>query len=355
MSRRESRVKGISLTTIGGVNERVRDVELPLHEYTRIEGLFPEFAGLQSRMWGKRVLEKYAEAIYGIHQFWTPQGYGGGLYQFDGKLDYGQWLTPTSNFDLTIPPLSFDGGGMTLDEFGLPYGSNFGYGTDNTCLISFLNGSTDHSACNPPPAPADTPNDSNGGPAGQGRKCRWTQGTPTTIGIPAPNDTMFGVWNSPANTFPSGPVPYPVEPTVPAEKPSIYSPGSSGFGNIWFAQAQSVAQKINLGFGNWIESQTANSQNTKGNLDLSSVIDPANPPSLIEVEVRHNGNFPFVREWVMLTGAYVDPTFTAIPIDVYDYIQPNYRHDDGGLGGYINSDFVVLERIRLSYNGRVCT
>lgn len=173
MSRRESSLQPIALRTVAGVNQRVRATELPLHQFPTLEGVFPEFAGLQSRVWGKRLLQKYDEAVYGIHQFWTPMGYGVGLYQFDGSLDYGPWLTPNSSFDLSIPDLGFDGGGMTLDEFGLPYGANFGYGTDNTCVISFLNGSTDHSSCQDPPAPADTPNDSNGGPAGQGRRCRW--------------------------------------------------------------------------------------------------------------------------------------------------------------------------------------
>lgn len=173
MPQRETRLKPVTLLQVGGVNQRVKSTELPLHEYVTLNGVWPEFAGLQSRFWGKRVLAKYPDAIYGIYQFWTPMGYGGGIYQFDGKIDFGSWITPNSNFDLTVPPLEFDSGGMTFDEFGNPYGSNFGYGTDNACVISFLNGSTDHSACLEPPVSLGTPDDSNGGPGGQGKKCKY--------------------------------------------------------------------------------------------------------------------------------------------------------------------------------------
>lgn len=172
MSEREARLKPLLLTIVAGANQRVRDTELDPKDYSEVVGVFPEFAGLQSRVWGKRLLEKYASSVYGIHQFWTPQGYGGGLYQFTWTLDYGYWLTPTSAFDLALPPLGIDLGNMTLDEFGNSYGSNFGYGTDNACVISFLDGGTDHSACLDELSGMGTPNDSNGGPAGQGKHCQ---------------------------------------------------------------------------------------------------------------------------------------------------------------------------------------
>lgn len=173
MSQRETFLKPLALTSIAGVNERVANVELPPTEYSVLQGAFPEFATLQSRIWGKQLLKKYDFPIYGIHQFWTPQGYGGGLYQFQGSLDYGYWLTPTSNFDLGIPPLPIDGGGMTTDEFGYTYGPSGGYGSPNNCVISFLNNSTDHSACAPAPVPAGPSNPANGGPAGQGKGLKW--------------------------------------------------------------------------------------------------------------------------------------------------------------------------------------
>lgn len=171
MSSRETQLKSFTLSTVGGVNERVYITELPPEQYSSLIGLFPEFTGLQSRIFGKRVLKKYANPIYSIYQAWTPYGYGVGLYQFDGEIDFGYWLTPTSNFDLGLPDLGIDLGGMTLDDFGDGVGSQFDYGDQNACVISFLDGSTDHSACAPAPTNIGTPNDTNGGPAGQGKKC----------------------------------------------------------------------------------------------------------------------------------------------------------------------------------------
>ncbi len=172
MSQRQTRLKPVPLLAIGGTNQRVRDTELSSHEYSLIEGAFPEFAGLQSRVWGKRLLAKYPDSVYGIHQFWTPYGYGGGLYQFDGLLDFGPWLTPTSNFDLTPPLLPFDGGNMTVDDFG-DYGGRFGYGTANTCLISAKEEGTIASSCGPGLTYTRLPGDYNGGPGGQGNRCLW--------------------------------------------------------------------------------------------------------------------------------------------------------------------------------------
>lgn len=173
MSSRETQLKSFTLSSIGGVNERVYVTELPPEQYSSLIGLFPEFTGLQSRIFGKRVLKKYANPIYSIYQAWTPYGYGVGLYQFTGEIDFGYWLTPISNFDLTIPPLGIDLGGMTLDDFGNPYGSQFDYSGQNACVMSFLNGGTDHSACAPAPTNVGTPNDHNGGPAGQGKDCDY--------------------------------------------------------------------------------------------------------------------------------------------------------------------------------------
>lgn len=171
MSNRETALKPLALTSLAGVNERAYLTDVKPPESTLLEGLFPEFAGLQSRIYGKRTLAQYTESIYGIYQFWTPLGYGVGLYQFEGTVDFGYWLTPTSAFDLTPPLLGIDLGGYTLDEFGMSYGSNFGISTDNACVLSFLEGGTDHSSCAPPPSNVATPDDSNGGPAGQGKKC----------------------------------------------------------------------------------------------------------------------------------------------------------------------------------------
>lgn len=175
MSNRETQLKSFTLSAIGGVNERVYLTELPPEQYSSLIGLFPEFTGLQSRIYGKRLLKQYANPIYSIYQAWTPYGYGVGLYQFTGEIDFGYWLTPTSNFDFTLPDLGIDLGGFTLDDFGNSYGSQFDYSDQNACVISFLENSTDHSACAPAPSNVGTPDDSNGGPAGQGMKCKYEE------------------------------------------------------------------------------------------------------------------------------------------------------------------------------------
>lgn len=358
MSHRESRIRPVSLTVVGGVNERVRDTELKPQEYKLLEGVFPEFAGLQSRVWGKRLLKLYEAAIYGIHQFWTPQGYGGGIYQFDGQIDFGYWLTPTSSFDLSIPPIGYDGGGMTLDEFGLPYGSNFGYGTDNACVISFLNGSSDHSSCQPPPSPADVPDDSNGGPAGQGRQCRWTAGTDIVIAAPAVGSYQFGTGNNETVTN-SGPVPYPIFPNETAVKPSIYSGTAGPFNFIWYASYSEFSYKINLGFGNWFDHQGWTAHNTKGIINLTGVVaDPNNPPTMIELRIRHNGNSPFDFFWVTLPGVTFGDgaNYAAFPLDMWDLLLKNYSQVPHPLGGgFLYSDFVVADQVRAVYKGRSCS
>lgn len=144
------------LLSLGTVNQRLNDVELPDADYSNIEGTFPEFSGLQSRIWGKRTLAKFASQVRGIYQFWTPLGYAGGVYQFSSELDFGKWLTPISKFpSLTLPPSKpFDASGYTLDDFGWSNGLNFGIGDT---------GATG----------ANLPNDYNGGPAGQGTRCQW--------------------------------------------------------------------------------------------------------------------------------------------------------------------------------------
>lgn len=145
---RETQIKPAIHTTVGGVNQRVQSTELPAHEYENQDSVFPEFAGLQSKLWGKRTLAKYADSIYGIYQFWTPQGYGVGLYQFNDKLDAGQWQTPTGHFPgiSDLPPsVTFDPDMFTYDELGNhPGGYSIG-GSDSLVV-----------------------DPANGGPAGQG-------------------------------------------------------------------------------------------------------------------------------------------------------------------------------------------
>ncbi len=148
MAQRQTQIKSALHTTVGGVNQRVQRTELKPHEYELLEGTYPQLAGLQAKIGGQRLLAKYDESVYGIHQFWTPYGYAVGLYTFTGILDIGDWTTPTSKFPLpdALPPsLPFDENMLTVDEFGNPPGEFPGINVQ---------------------APSVDP--SNGAPAGQG-------------------------------------------------------------------------------------------------------------------------------------------------------------------------------------------
>lgn len=174
MSERETRIQPQSFTAIGGMNERLYLTEIGPQDWVSLIGVFPEWNGIQSRLWGKRTLAKYSEAIYGIHQFWTPYGYAGGLYQFENTLDDGDWLTPTTRIDLDPLEPPSDRRGYTVDDFGNPWDVG-DWGTGDQCVLSFLNGGTDHSACNIPVDRNGPVDDSNGGPAGGGRRCAWVE------------------------------------------------------------------------------------------------------------------------------------------------------------------------------------
>lgn len=350
MSRRETRVtKTIPHLAIGGVNQRVRDTELPPQQYSLLEGLFPEFAGLQSRVWGKRVLEKYSEAIYGIHQFWTPQGYGGGLYQFAGEVDFGYWLTPLNGFNLNIPPIGVDGGGMTLDEFGYPYGSNFGYGTDNLCTISFLTNSTDHSACNESSAGAGNTNDSNGGPAGQGTRCRWeNQEEIITIdSIDAgPRQVASGsysniIYNSPGTPYPSPPVPLGANAPLGA-----YSLTATP---ITSQIAKASYTFFAGGYKAWQDGSAANRRTT---LNFSGVGTGVTKAEFIVI----SGNaIPLPTKYVSFSiPENEDGTYGTMLLNAADYQNspdpvPNVDQ------GFTFGDLVEISQIRLTRRVRVCS
>lgn len=181
MSQRESIQKPLIIPAFGGVNERVVATELPPSEFTVVEGVFPSYAGLQTRMYGKRLLAKYPDPIWGIFQFWTPVGYANGLYQFEGQVDAGPWLTPTSNIVIPALPaeIPYDGGGMTLDEFGNSYGAPVGEA--NVCAINFSDTGTGHEICGGPPENVGLPDDTNGGPAGQGSNCSYVNSQVTGV------------------------------------------------------------------------------------------------------------------------------------------------------------------------------
>lgn len=351
MSRRESRVtKDIPHLVIGGVNQRIRDTELPPQQYSLIEGLFPEFAGLQSRVWGKRVLEKYANAIYGIHQFWTPQGYGGGLYQFTGEVDFGYWLTPLNGFNLNIPPIGIDGGGMTLDEFGYPYGSNFGYGTDNLCTISFLTGSSDHSACNESSAGAGATDDSNGGPAGQGTRCRWedVEEIVTVDSVDAgPRQIASGsysniIYDNPGVPYPTPPVPLGANPTLGA-----YS--------VTATAITSTLTKASYTFfaGTYKAWQDGSANNKRTTLNFASLATGVTKAELI---VESLNTVPLPTKYVEFTfPVNEDGSYGTFLLNAADYQNAPDPVPHVPNKGFNFTDQVRITSIRLTRRVRVCS
>lgn len=261
-SQRETQKKTLTLKTVAGINERELDVELPPEQYSAQQGLFPEFAGLQSRLWGKRTLTKFANSVYSIYQFWSPYGYGAGLYQFNTTLDYGIWLTPTTEIEtalLSNPALSVDGGGFTVDNFGYGYGSNFGYSDPNVCGLVFAAGGTQQISCILEPAPVSTPDDRNGGPAGQGRHCKWVSSgvgigldvyaVSAVYGDTGAQDVVIG--HGPIIQVPLPAIPIPVYTSQPGpfwdaymfahmERGSYYVGSDSSYHNNWHAYGGKV-------------------------------------------------------------------------------------------------------------------
>lgn len=350
MSRRETRVtKSVVHQVVGGVNQRVRDTELPPQQYSLLEGLFPEFAGLQSRVWGKRVLEKYAEAIYGIHQFWTPQGYGGGLYQFAGEVDFGYWLTPLNGFNLNIPPIGIDGGGMTLDEFGYGTGSNFGYGTDNLCTISFLTNSTDHSACNESSAGAGATNDSNGGPAGQGTRCRWEniEETITVDSVDAgPRELGFGSY---ANEIYANPSPYPTPPVPLGANPTLgsYAPTVTEISSSISKDSATYFAGVYRAF------QNGSAVNKRTTLDFSAV---GGGITKAEFEIVSLNITPIPTHYVQFSiPQNEDGSYGTFVLDAKTYQNSPAPVLNVGNQGYDFSDVVRISNIRLTRRVRVCS
>ena len=82
----------------GGVDQR----SLPQkgEDFLEINGVFPRFAGLQNRIEGKLLLDKFNGEIWNIYQAWNPFGYGLGLYQLNNNLLTDTWYPP----DFPLPP-----------------------------------------------------------------------------------------------------------------------------------------------------------------------------------------------------------------------------------------------------------
>jgi len=367
MSRRETQIQPLSLLTVGGVNQRVRSTELQPHEYVTLEGVFPEFAGLQSRIWGKRLLQKYPGPIFGIYQFWTPQGYGGGLYQFQDTIDFGYWLTPYARFDFSLPSLDFDGGGMTLDDFGNGYGENFGYGDVNTCVLSFLEGGTDHSACAPPPAPAGTPDDSNGGPAGQGRNCKWVGGSGAeeeylladffvsgTMQRSTPGEVNEELWR--VSPPPDPPTPLEPFPIALRDYHAItFEPAASNVYNISWQTFRNTQAIFNV-YHEWSAFSHTVLKGTQGDYDITSLV----TPGLVSLRLRIflSRGSPYADEPIEVAVPIPEPDPSGNYIvhlsgQNYQFENIPYLNSDHGYRQDVATSYA--ENLIATYSARVCT
>lgn len=116
----------------GGVNQRVLRFEG--QDFSELEGSWPEFAGIQSRINGKGLLTTTGSAVKAIFQTWTPYGYGFGYYQTDINVSTDNWKVAPFNIDPS-PPVLVDINGLgnvisVLDgSFGFDTGSGLGGGT----------------------------------------------------------------------------------------------------------------------------------------------------------------------------------------------------------------------------------
>jgi hypothetical protein len=160
----KSQKQSLVLNGLGGVNERVQATELKPSEWSRIGGAWPEFQGLQARLWGKGVWAKYDKPVMGMFQFWTPLGYAGGTLQLGDNLGFGDWIIPGSVFpDLTIiPTLDTDLGGYTIGDFG---------NSVITMIIPQYNLNQEGTGL---------PDYTDGSPYGGGKKCRIQTSLPDT-------------------------------------------------------------------------------------------------------------------------------------------------------------------------------
>lgn len=325
MSRRETRSKPEIFTAVGGVNQRVYDTELKREEYSLLEGVFPELAGLQGRLYGKRLLSKYASSVYSIFQFWTPLGYGSGLFQFTGDLRIGPWITPISKFDLDLDDLKWDENYFTVDEFGNPPGHDY-------------------------PGIDQIPNDVNGGPVGQGASCGWELvGTPIAIGK---SNFTFGDDGEVVDNI-EGIDPHPLPLTAFPQYPSPIMNGQGSYGGHLVAYRSADSEKFNLGGGNWRAVQSWRSYTQKAVLDFSEAQPlPSDPPPLfikLTFAIHPNAPFEYYDAVVPVTfdtynehtGIVQEGNFRAFPFDPWGYII-NDNPALNGNNGFSYSSFIDM-------------
>lgn len=165
MSQREDRVKTAVIPALAGVNERSAKTDLQPQELTLVEGTYPGLTGQQLKIPGKYLLALFEESVYGIHQMWTPYGYGTNIYQFDGKIGSDPWITPPGKpiKPDPLPPSPWGPDQVIIDETGnhpenpgtnnppVPTTGVGGNGTVSTPTGPTGGGDTDP----PPPPPAN--------------------------------------------------------------------------------------------------------------------------------------------------------------------------------------------------------
>lgn len=353
MSQRETLAKPYGILSLGGVNERLVATELPLSDFSYLEGTYPERTGQHTRMPGKRLLAKYADPIKGLAQFWTPLGYAQGLYQFDSKLSAGPWLTPTSNIVIPALPsaLPFDGGNMSYDDFGNPYGGPLG--EPNVCVIGFVGENSAHRQCGIEPSNIGTPDDTNGGSAGQGTHCRWEL-TPVVISYTKSNFLIGTDGHDDSGT--EGPTPFPKPLTVMYSKPGTYTPGQGTYNANLVAYGDASSSKINIGFGNYVWGEGWHSYNQKATLNLSNLIIDGEVPVLVSMTIARNANAPFVFFEIILPISFgLGGNYTAFEFDPWNYLNTSPVEVGPVNGGFTRSDFINAGAITAYFNRRVCT
>lgn len=116
----------------GGINQRVLRTEAL--DFSSFDGTFPLNVGIQTRSYGKATLQRFNNPVQAIFQFFTPQGYGVGIYQTNNSVDLSPWLLGQYNF-----PLNSDGSidnptTLPVNNLGVVSGADTGYDSTSGAL-----------------------------------------------------------------------------------------------------------------------------------------------------------------------------------------------------------------------------
>ena len=306
MSNAETVNKNVPLLAIGGTNERAQVTEIKPEEWANITGTFPEKTGMQSRIWGKRIFQKSAESVYGIFQFWTPLGYGGGYYQFTGTAGFGAWTVPTTNLSIPNLPsdLPFDPDNYTLQLYPNDFSNvcgrqfsglytaydKFGTGVPGTGIY-YMN------ICNPGPGGGTASgggqgnSSGSGGPVGPAKKCKWvTTNTDFTLilGSVVVSGTHINCSGSISTSLPGQPGPFP-DPIPYISLPSTTCSSSSA-PNFQYIASQSAGRAYEGYYGTWNVTKVSNISFYQATFNLSGVVGIGNFDSVFAVYSRSSSD-----------------------------------------------------------------